>query len=195
MNYVSRAGIVFLIVTLVSILSIFVGLLFSNLRQDSLPNGITGMSLSNFSENLGSDYAEDSSFFVLVAIFFPACTGIMAGSNRSGDLKEPSKSIPKGTLAANLTTTIGYYVFAFLFSIVSQKKVLVNLDLIFVAEVAWPFKVLVHAGIIFSSLGAALQSIAGSPKVLTAIAGDDLIPFLKIFSAKPMWIMVLNTSI
>ena len=190
-NYVSNTGIIFLIVALVSIVSIFIGLLFSNLRN-SLPDGISGMSFSNFEDNFSSGYRKDSSFFVLLSIFFPACTGIMAGSNRSGDLKDPSKSIPKGTLAANITTTISYYIFTFLFAIVSNKKALLNEDIIFVSEVAWPFEFLVHAGIIFSSLGAALQSLAGSPKVLTAIAGDDIIPFMKIFNQNRLWPFVLN---
>jgi amino acid transporter len=115
-NYVSKAGIVFFIVTFISILCIFIGILFASLRKDQVPDGVTGMSFSNFEDNFWSDYKEDSSFFLLIAIFFPACTGIMAGSNRSGDLKEPSKSIPKGTLSAQITTTIGYYIFSFLFA-------------------------------------------------------------------------------
>lgn len=46
-----------------------------------------------------------TSFTILLAIFFPSCTGIMAGSNRSGDLADASKSIPIGTIMAILTTS------------------------------------------------------------------------------------------
>lgn len=56
----------------------------------------------------------DTSFTTLLAIFFPSVTGIMAGSNRSGDLKNASKSIPKGTIAA-ITTTSLVYIFCVFF--------------------------------------------------------------------------------
>ena len=49
-----------------------------------------------------------SSFAVLVSIYFPSCTGILAGSNRSGDLADAQKAIPLGTLAAQLTTSFVY---------------------------------------------------------------------------------------
>ena len=46
-------------------------------------------------------YAESvTNFMILVGVFFPSATGIMAGSNRSGNLRDAAKSIPLGTLAA-----------------------------------------------------------------------------------------------
>lgn len=45
---------------------------------------------------------------ILIGIFFPSVTGIMAGSNRSGDLADAQKSIPTGTICAILTTTTVY---------------------------------------------------------------------------------------
>ncbi|ROK31150.1 Solute carrier family 12 member 5 [Anabarilius grahami] len=51
--------------------------------------------------------ADITSFFtMLVGIYFPSVTGIMAGSNRSGDLQDAQKSIPVGTILAITTTSI-----------------------------------------------------------------------------------------
>ena len=57
-----------------------------------------------------------TSFTILVGIFFPSCTGIMAGSNRSGDLGDPQKSIPIGTIMAILTTSTVYLSSVLLFA-------------------------------------------------------------------------------
>lgn len=49
------------------------------------------------------------------------------------------------------------------------------------ASIAWPVPWVVQVGIILSTLGAALQSLTGAPRLLAAIANDDIIPVLKYF--------------
>ena len=61
--------------------------------------GIAGLSLDTCSTNNSPKYWK-SEFFMLLSIYFPSVTGIMAGSNRSGDLQDPAKNIPKGTIGA-----------------------------------------------------------------------------------------------
>ena len=63
-------------------------------------------------DNLYSDYRGDNSFFATFAVFFPAVTGIVAGANLSGDLKDPGTAIPKGTIAAIATTYVTYITYA-----------------------------------------------------------------------------------
>ncbi|XP_026712760.1 solute carrier family 12 member 4 [Athene cunicularia] len=65
-----------------------------------------------------------TSFMVLVGIFFPSVTGIMAGSNRSGDLKDAQKSIPVGTILAIVTTSLVYFSCVLLFGACIEGVVL-----------------------------------------------------------------------
>ncbi|XP_022762680.1 cation-chloride cotransporter 1-like isoform X3 [Durio zibethinus] len=155
--------------------------------------GVTGLSLESFKDNWSSDYQNTNSagipdaegkaywnFHALVGLFFPAVTGIMAGSNRSALLKDTQRSIPIGTLAATLTTTGLYIVSVLLFGAVATREKLLT-DRLLTATIAWPFPVIVHIGIILSTLGAALQSLTGAPRLLAAIANDDILPVLNYF--------------
>ncbi|KAL2096259.1 hypothetical protein ACEWY4_008407 [Coilia grayii] len=74
----------------------------------------TGFKLETLIGNLQADYTVDyttdmmMSFATVFAVMFNGCTGIMAGSNMSGDLKSPSLSIPRGTITAVIFTFIIY---------------------------------------------------------------------------------------
>lgn len=129
-----------------------------------------------------------TSFTVLLAIFFPACTGIMAGSNRSGDLKDASRAIPIGTIAAIATTGIIYFTCVLFLGGTVQGQVLrdkfgdsINGGLV-IAELSWPHPIVILLGALFSTVGAGLQSLTGAPRLLQAIAQDNLLPFLSYFS-------------
>jgi len=179
LKYVSKAAVVFLGAVLVSVLAMYVGIWSAGGR--SVPDGFKGITGDTISENWGPDYGGDyDSLQTLLAIFFPSVTGIMAGSNRSGDLKDPSVAIPKGTLGAQLTTSTIYLTFVFFFGAVSTRENLQDNES-FVAEIAWPTKYLVMVGVLLSTIGAGLQSLAGAPRLLLAIAEDDLLPVLNTF--------------
>ena len=62
----------------------------------------------------------------LLGLFFPAVTGIMAGSNRSGSLKDTQRSIPRGTLGAIAATTTLYLVSIIMFGAVATREKLLT---------------------------------------------------------------------
>lgn len=62
----------------------------------------------------------------LMGLFYPAVTGIMAGSNRSAVLRDTQKSIPVGTLWAIFTTTVIYFVAVIMFGAVATREELLT---------------------------------------------------------------------
>ncbi|UYV72588.1 SLC12A1 [Cordylochernes scorpioides] len=74
--------------------------------------GFVGFDLEVIHANLWSDFRGGENFFSIFAVFFPAATGILAGANISGDLKDPQHAIPRGTLLAIGLTTVSYLSFA-----------------------------------------------------------------------------------
>ncbi|XP_051501609.1 solute carrier family 12 member 6-like isoform X2 [Myxocyprinus asiaticus] len=144
-----------------------------------------------------------TSFTLLVGIFFPSVTGIMAGSNRSGDLKDAQRSIPIGTILAILTTSLVYLSCVVLFGACVDGVVLrdkfgdsVKGNLV-VGTLSWPSPWVIVIGSFFSTCGAGLQSLTGAPRLLQAIAKDNIIPFLRVFghgkaNGEPTWALLLT---
>ncbi|CAG9828614.1 unnamed protein product [Diabrotica balteata] len=173
------------------------GVFFDNIYDGFLEQGqfITKGKLQADLEVMGSDHYNQvfaditTSFTILIGIFFPSVTGIMAGSNRSGDLADAQKSIPIGTICAILTTSTVYLSCVLLFagtvdnyySEISKFGESIGGKLV-VANIAWPNQWVILIGSILSTLGAGLQSLTGAPRLLQAIAKDGIIPFLAPFA-------------
>uniref|UniRef100_A0A8C7UQK9 Solute carrier family 12 member 5a n=1 Tax=Oncorhynchus mykiss TaxID=8022 RepID=A0A8C7UQK9_ONCMY len=127
--------------------------------------------------------ADITSFFtLLVGIYFPSVTGIMAGSNRSGDLRDAQKSIPIGTIMAITTTSLVF-----------------NGNLV-IGTLAWPSPWVIVIGSFFSTCGAGLQSLTGAPRLMQAISRDGVVPILRVFghgkaNGEPTWALLLTACI
>ncbi|CAH8678117.1 unnamed protein product [Schistosoma rodhaini] len=136
----------------------------------------------------GSNIADvTSSFMLLLGIYFPSVTGIMAGSNRSGDLTNPQKSIPMGTILAITMTSLVYLSSPLLFAAICDGSVMRDKfgesygGILLVAAFAWPHFWVILIGSCLSTIGAGLQSLTGAPRLLQAIAQDNVMPFLDVF--------------
>ncbi len=114
------------------------------------------------------------SFWVVFAVFFPAVTGIEAGVNMSGDLKDPARSIPRGTFAALAVGFLVYMAMPFFFQAWADPQTLVEDPLIMRRMAYWGPLVLL--GALGATLSSAMGSILGAPRVLQAMARDEVLP-------------------
>ncbi|XP_012941934.1 solute carrier family 12 member 3 [Aplysia californica] len=111
MDWEARAQVVLLGILTLAIINFFVGF-FLTPTDEQKSKGFLGPNVDLFKTNLMADYEQGQSFFSVFSVFFPAATGILAGANISGDLKDASKSIPKGTFLSILITSLVYLVMA-----------------------------------------------------------------------------------
>ena len=118
--------------------------------------------------------AEGVPFWGVFAVFFPAVTGIMSGVSMSGDLSNPSRSIPKGTLAAVGTGYLVYMTLPLIIAMRADTATLVNEPLAMKMMSLWGPAILL--GVWGATLSSALGSILAAPRVLQALARDGILP-------------------
>ena len=126
--------------------------------------GITENPVRNFDE-----------FFMIFAIIFPAFTGMTAGVGLSGDLNDPSKSIPKGTLAATVIGLVIYILIALKLVNSAKPGDLINVQLI-MSEIAYGGNIIIPLGLAASTISSALGSIMVAPRTLQALGVDKAFP-------------------
>ncbi len=124
--------------------------------------------------------ASGPAFWVLFAIFFPAVTGFTQGVSMSGDLKDPGKSLPRGTFFAVGLSTLVYVIVAFLFAGGLPREVLSG-DYASMKRVA-SVGFVIDAGVIAATLSSGMASFLGAPRILQSLAQDRIFPFLLPFA-------------
>ncbi|GFY60837.1 solute carrier family 12 member 2 [Trichonephila inaurata madagascariensis] len=204
----TKAQIILLLILLAAMADFLAGAAFSP-NEEQMARGYLGWNKTVFIENFGPHFTGEEGFFSVFAVFFPAATGILAGANISGDLKDPQTAIPKGTLLAILITTLSYI----LFVVVAGSTVLLdsNGNDTFVKDRAWDlltnctlgedgkcmygllndyqvmemvsaFSPIIYAGIFAATLSSALASLVSAPKIFQALCKDKLFPGIHFFA-------------
>ncbi|CAG0912314.1 unnamed protein product [Notodromas monacha] len=112
MQWVARIQVVLLVMLLAAQVAFIVGAAIGPYTDEQRAQGFLGFDWEVFKSNFAPKFSvtdgEQHSFFSVFAVYFPAVTGIVAGANLSGDLKDPSYAIPLGTLAAIVGTFFSY---------------------------------------------------------------------------------------
>jgi amino acid transporter len=155
-----KALVVVVAVLTVSIILFFMGKPVGSWSPDSL--ALTGT------------VADPDSFFLVFAICFPAFTGMTAGVGLSGDLKDPRKSIPLGTMVATAIGGIVYFGIVIKLALSASPADLASDQLIMSRISIWG--PIVPIGLGCATLSSAIGSILVAPRTLQALAKDRCFP-------------------
>ncbi|XP_031623786.1 bumetanide-sensitive sodium-(potassium)-chloride cotransporter [Contarinia nasturtii] len=213
MEWETKAQNFLLAIIVAAIFNFVIGSIIGpSIDEKKISKGFIGFSTAVFSENWRPDYRfsekVNQNFFSVFAIFFPSVTGLQAGANISGDLKDPSTSIPKGTLLALLISAISYAVFVvfaggsavrdasgIISDIVNGTLVgvephcLKNKTCEFglhnsytIMQLMSKYEGLIYAGCWAATLSTALTNLLSVPRLIQALGIDRIYPGLIFFS-------------
>ncbi|NYT16685.1 MAG: Na-K-Cl cotransporter [Methanomicrobiales archaeon] len=124
----------------------------------------------------------DISFWMVFAVFFPAATGIMAGANMSGELKDPRRAIPQGTLLAIVVSGAIYLALAWWLAASASPEQLVGDYTFMISGSRWNSVVL--AGLLAATFSSALNSLVGASRILHAMGEHAIMPRSSWFSSR-----------
>lgn len=136
-----------------------------------------GSSVSISDVNFISHIENSDNFFYVFTIIFPAFTGISAGLGLSGDLKDPKRSIPRGTLIATITGAFIYVLVAFKLVTSTSLDNLANNQMVMSDIALWG--PIIPIGLACAAISSALGSIMVAPRTLQALGKDQIFPSKK----------------
>ena len=176
-NLAIKTQYVIMVVIILSLVSIVIAA-YNGSMEIPTSEALSWGSFQGSSEN---DFS-GSNFWIVFAVFFPAATGIMAGANMSGELKEPKRSIPVGTLWAIGVSFIIYMALAYwLARTATEEELLTNYNIIIDKAFYGP---LIIAGILGATFSSALASIVGSSRILFAMGEHRVLPYSNFLSGQ-----------
>nr|CAD7256779.1 unnamed protein product [Timema shepardi] len=209
MEWESKAQNVLVVIIVGAIIDFIAGACVGPKDDEAKAKGFAGFGTSVLATNWKPQYTfsegKQQDFFSVFAIFFPSVTGIQAGANISGDLKDPAGAIPKGTLLSLIISMVSYAIFvvfaggAALRDASGNVSELINNTYIECRENGgtcgyglnnsysvmqlmslWgPF---IYAGCFAATLSTALTNLLSVPRLIQALGIDKIYPGLIFFS-------------
>ncbi|MFH1679426.1 MAG: amino acid permease, partial [Candidatus Eisenbacteria bacterium] len=122
--------------------------------------------------------AHPDDFFKVFAIVFPAFTGMTAGVGLSGDLKNPRRSIPLGTLSATFFGMIVYVFVVLKLASSASPEELASDSLIMSRLALWG--PIIPIGLAAATLSSAIGSALIAPRTMQALASDRIFPGTRV---------------
>lgn len=200
MEWESKAQNFLIVIIIGAILNFVIGTIMGPQTEEQIAKGFIGFSADVFKENLGSDYRYSENnlldFFSVFAIFFPSVTGIQAGANISGDLKNPARNIPFGTLLALLISMLSYLMCSLFAGGAAlrdaggfENGIIVNCtpgvnctyglhNSYQVMQLMSLWAPLMYAGCFAATLSTAMTNVLSVPRLIQAMGRDGLFPFI-----------------
>jgi amino acid transporter len=161
------AGVIGLYIIAI-ILAVGLLLFFLGPALDDAPSDIPLLSKVN----------DPTGFFLVFAIVFPAFTGMTAGVGLSGDLANPRRSIPLGTLSAT-AVGMGVYVLVVVKLAASTSPDAMASDQLIMSRIAL-WGPVIPIALACATVSSALGSVLVAPRTLQAIASDRVIKWRSI---------------
>ncbi|KAJ4453648.1 Cation-chloride cotransporter [Paratrimastix pyriformis] len=138
--------------------------------------GFVSWSWDTFRDNLWAHYDSKTDYLFVFGIMLPAFTNILGGLNMSGDLKNPSRDIPRGTLWA-IYSIVGVYVMTIVLLAATTPSDVLTHGYFVLADLTFPYVVLVGIGI---------ASLAGPSRVPAPhVSKDRLFPLMGWIAPRP----------
>uniref|UniRef100_A0AAR5PV11 Bumetanide-sensitive sodium-(Potassium)-chloride cotransporter n=1 Tax=Dendroctonus ponderosae TaxID=77166 RepID=A0AAR5PV11_DENPD len=208
MEWESKAQNFLIAIIVGAMVDFIIGTIMGPVNDLQRAQGFTGFNSTVWETNWYPEYrvseGQEYSFFAVFAIFFPSVTGIQAGANISGDLKDPASSIPKGTLLSLLITMLSYALFMFFAGGAAMRDATGNVtdlvsgnltsctsdlsckyglfnsyQMMTLMSAWWP---LIYAGCWAACLSTALTNLLSVPRLIQALGIDQIYPGLIYFS-------------